>query len=299
MSVKTRVLSWLLVKAANRSRGEVTVAQLRRFLGPPDPSLDEVRGVTFSRTSLGSVPAERVLGDEPPRGDALFIHGGAYVAGTSGHFRKLFSPLARDLALRGWSIDYRLAPEHPFPAAVDDGLEAYRALVEGGAEPARTIVCGESAGGNIALSTLLSARDRGLPMPAALLLFWPQTDLTLSGESLEYNRGRDFLTMSLIESSARMYLGGADQRDPRASPLFANLEGMPPTLVQVGERDMIRSDGERLVSALEGAGVVARLEVWPRAVHGFAAAGDDQPESRQALAGATTWLRDQLATAAR
>lgn len=297
MSIKSRVTSWVLVKAANRMLGDVTPEQLRGFLGPPDKTLDEVLGVRFAPGQLGSVAAEEVIGDDTSAGDALFIHGGGYIAGTAAHFRKLFSPLARDLGLRGWSIDYRLAPEHPFPAAVDDGIEAYRALLSQGADPRRLIVSGESAGGAIALATLILARDEGLPMPAALHLFWPQTDLTLSGDSLVYNRGKDFLTIGLVESSARMYLSGADASDPRASPLLANLEGLPPTMVQVGERDMIRSDGERLVDALEAAGTRAVIEVQPRAIHGFAAAGDDQPESREALARATAWLRAQLAVA--
>ncbi len=127
MSVAARIRTWLLVKAANRLQGDFSPATLRKYLGPPDPTLDQVRDVKFAPVRLGSIPGESVLGPDTSQGDALFLHGGAYVAGTAAHFRKLFSPLARDLGLRGWSIDYRLAPEHPFPAAVEDGLEAYKA----------------------------------------------------------------------------------------------------------------------------------------------------------------------------
>jgi len=293
MSLRGRATTELLVRLANRPGQTLTVDGLRSLLGPPSTKDDAVKGVRVLPTELGGVPAERYeLVSGTATGELLAFHGGGYIAGTAQHFRSLFAALARTLGLRGTSLDYRLAPEHPFPAPIEDGLAAYRALLHSGAPPASVVLAGESAGGGAALSTAIAARDEGLPAPRALILYWPFVDCTLSGESLVSNAGRDFLTRDLVELSASSFLAGHDAHDPLASPIFADLSGLPPIHLQVGERDLLRSDAERLADHLQEAGVSVELHVVSNAVHGFATSGDGLPEGRQSLALVSRWWRD-------
>jgi len=258
------------------------VPTLRANMGPPAKPGIALDGVEFSETTVGTIPAEFIRPAGEIRARALFVHGGGYIAGTATHFRKFFGTLALKARLAGPSINYRLAPEHPFPAGIDDCVAAYEAMLDGD-QP--LFVTGESAGASIALAAMLIARDRGLRMPAGLVLWWPQTDLTLSSESIRTNRGRDFLTPAFVELVRDLYLDGADPTDPLASPLFANLEGLPPTIVLAGERDLIRDDGVRLAEKMG-----AEIYIAKDMVHAWATAGDDTVESREALEHAARWM---------
>lgn len=293
MSLRYWAASRAVAALVNRKR-EFTVEQLRRAAGPPPRHLDSVRGVDFRDGELGGRACE--IGE--PRGaaggDLLFVHGGGWVAGTPAHFRKLAGFVAREAGLRSHAISYSLAPEHPFPAGVEDALAAYRDLLERGADPRTLVLAGESAGGGLALGALLLARDAGLPMPAAAVLWWPGVDLTLSGESVRRNRGRDLLTPEFVRMCAEAYLAGADPRDPLASPLFADLGGLPPTYLQVGSRDLIADDSVRLAARLRESGVEVELDMVGGKLHGFAATGDGLPDSRVALARVAAWLKPRL-----
>ena len=225
--------------------------------------------------------------------DLLYLHGGGGIAGTPRTQRKLVGAIAREANLRVWSIDYRLAPEKPYPAAVDDTVAAYRAMVER-VDPRRLLLSGESGGGAIALSALLRARDAGLRLPAAVVLLCPWTDLTLSGKSTTENVGKDLLTPDFIAMCRDAYVGTHDPADPQVSPLFADLHGLPPTLLQVGALDLIRDDAVRYAKAAAAAGSPTDLRIWPKVGHGFTGTGDDLPESREAIAEIAAWIRTTI-----
>lgn len=267
-----------------RFSGEMTPEGLRR-LAPSTPP--EVDGVTFRAASLGDVTVEIA----EPSGDLvheiLFLHGGAYVAGSPGTARRLLGSWCRESGSRGWSVDYRLAPEHPYPAGLDDARAAWLSLLETGVDPNRAVLAGESAGGGLALCLAVALRDEGLPLPGRLVLFWPWTDLTLSGAAIAENRRRDFLTDSLLDMGRRAYAGDLDVGDPRVSPLFADLHGLPPTLLQVGGYDRVRDDSTRLAPLLD----YAELQVYPKLPHGWGAEGDTLREARASIARAASWLQ--------
>ncbi|HEX6445387.1 MAG TPA: alpha/beta hydrolase [Streptosporangiales bacterium] len=237
-------------------------------------------GVTARTATLGGRPALelRIPG---PAGPAvlLYLHGGAYALGSARTGASLAAQLACRIGARAVSLDYRLAPEHPFPAAVDDGLAAYRELLDGGTRPEHLVLAGDSAGGGLAVATLLAARDAGLPQPAAVAVFSPWADLTLSGASMQTKHGVDPLfTRERMGTYARAYLGDHDGTDSLASPVFADLTGLPPLLVQVGSHEVLLDDAVRLAGAAGTADVPVTLEITdgvPHVFQNFAGTLDD------------------------
>jgi acetyl esterase/lipase len=204
----------------------------------------------------------------------LFAHGGAFVAG-GGDFAKAQGARAADgLRVRAVSVDYRMPPDHPFPAAPNDLLEVYKALIEN-ADPRRIVIAGSSAGGNIAAATILMIRDQGLPMPAGAILMTPEVDLTESGDTFRTNEELDVILKGGLPECNALYAGGHDLRDPYLSPLFADYsEGFPPTLVQSGTRDLFLSNSVLLHRKLRKAGIDAELHVWEAMPHGGFGIGD-------------------------
>ncbi len=232
------------------------------FAVGPDVAVERV-------TIAGDISAEwQGAPGASPRRVILYFHGGGYVTGSSRSHRHITSALSAASGGRSLSVDYRMAPEHPFPAAPDDGIAAYRWLLEEGYAANQVAIGGDSAGGGLALATLLQARDKGLPMPAAALLISPWADLTCSSETYRTRADIDpMITQAGIADTARTYLGEADARDPRASPVFADLRGLPPMLIQVGEAEVLLDDARDLASNARRAGVSASLEVWDHMVH--------------------------------
>jgi acetyl esterase/lipase len=247
------------------------------------PLPDDVRTRT---TELGGVPAVEVRAGAavPTSGTVLYFHGGAYAIGSAAASVGLVSEIARRTAATALTVDYRLAPEHPFPAAVDDALAAYRALLDRGVPAGSVAVTGESAGGGLALALLLAIRDAGLPQPSSATVLSPWTDLTQSGGTMEARAGADpALTRRALETRAADYLAGADPRTPLASPLRADLRGLPPLLIQAGGREILLDDALRLAARAARADVPVTLQTFPGAPHvfqGFAAVVD---EAAQAL----------------
>jgi acetyl esterase/lipase len=192
-------------------------------------------------------------------------------------------------------VDYRLAPEHPFPAAVDDAVAAYRFALSTGVDPANTALCGDSSGGGLALATLVALRDHGDPLPATAVCMSPWTDLTLSGASLQENRGADpMVSASTLGLMADAYLGDLDPRSPTASPLFADLAGLPPLLIQVGSPELLLDDTTRFAERAEAAGVDVTLEIWDDVFHVWHSFADLLPEARDAIARIGTYVDQQL-----
>lgn len=214
----------------------------------------------------------------------LYLHGGGYVVGTAEGYRDINWRLAEAAGCRVLFVDYRLAPENPFPAAVDDATAAYRWLLEEGFEPQNIALCGDSAGGGLSMALLVNLKNLGLPQPGCAMLMSPWVDLSGSGQSVVDNDGVDcMLTAKSLNTMASNYLGDRDRTAPLASPLFAELSGLCPISVHVGSTEVLYSDSERLVEKILAAGGKAELEVWPKMPHVFPIFAGRIPEGKEAL----------------
>ena len=214
----------------------------------------------------------------------LYLHGGSYAVGSIDSHRVLVGNIAHAAHARALAIDYRLAPEHPHPAALRDTLTTYRWLLSQAPPPDHVIVAGDSAGGGLALATAVALREANEPLPTALVCLSPWTDLTLSGERYTDNAASDLiLTADRLATFARWYLGEADPSSPLASPLYANLSGLPPILIQVGSDEMLLSDATRVAERAKAAGVNVVLETWEGMQHEWQFASRLLPEAREAI----------------
>jgi epsilon-lactone hydrolase len=250
-------------------------------------------GTTVEPADADGVPAEWVIaaGVTGTR-VLLYLHGGAYQIGSPATLRRMVALISSAAQARVLSVDYRLAPEHPFPAAIDDALAAYRYLLRGGTDPAVIAIAGDSAGGGLTLATLVALRDAGDPVPAAAVAMSPWTDLALTGESLRTRADVDVMIKpAAMRETAATYLAGADPRHPYASPLYADLRGLPPILIQVGDAEVILSDSTRFAAKAEAAGVDVTLEIWDEMPHVWQAFAGLLPESDQAIERIGAWLR--------
>jgi epsilon-lactone hydrolase len=244
------------------------------------------RGFEVTPVDAGGTPSAWIEPSAPTvtPTSILYLHGGGYTGGALDHYLDMLGRLAREYGLRTLYADYRLAPKHVFPAAVDDALAAYRWLLVSGVSPARLIVAGDSAGGGLALATLLAARQASLPLPAAAVLLSPWTDLEGTGESLTTRARSDpMLNAPKERPSGRVYLGGADPCDPLASPLYGDLHGLPPLLIHVGTAEILFDDSRRLADRATAAGVEVNLIEWPGLFHVFPIFTSLLPEARVAV----------------
>jgi monoterpene epsilon-lactone hydrolase len=284
-----------MLRSAPRSETPPTVAEQRSgfsaALTRPAPA-----GVVTRRTVLGGRPAlELEPAEVSGRGRLLYLHGGGYVVGSPDTHEGLVGELARRLSLRALSVDYRLAPEHPFPAAVDDALAAYRELLDAGIDPRDLVIAGDSAGGGLSIATLLAARHAGLPQPAAVVVFSPWVDLTLAGESMRSKQDVDPLFIEAdLRAFADLYVGAGDRAHPLASPLFADLTGLPPLLVQVGANEVLLDDAVRLAARAGADDVEVTLEVGPGLPHVFQLQYGRLDEADAALDRAAAFLTAHL-----
>jgi len=254
------------------------------------------RGTKTRNFSLKGLPARTVTVREArPGTEVLFLHGGAYSVGSFrnyGHFTWRLGKAARARVL---ALDYRMAPEHPYPAALNDALAAYRWLLDQGARPDRILLAGDSAGGGLTLALLLKLRDEGVPLPAGAVALSPWTDLATTGASLHTKADTDpMLVASEIPHHAAMYLGGADPRDPYASPLYGDPRGLPPTLIQAGGDEVLLDDGVRMAEKMQAAGCDVELQVWPRMPHVFQLLATVMPEAQAAVAEIARFARRVL-----
>jgi len=242
-------------------------------------------GVRSEPAEIPGIPAVWLVPENAASGRALlYLHGGGYTIGSIRSYRNMVSHLASAARCRALLIEYRLAPENGFPCAVEDAVTSYRWLLSHGYGPEKTAVAGDSAGGGLTAATLVSLRDAGDPLPAAAMLLSPWTDLACSGESFKAVGWRDpMLNRGIIRKMAAMYLGGADPADPLASPLHADLGGLPPMLIQVGTRELLLDDARRLAKRAEEAGVAVELDVCEGMFHVWQFFAPVVPESREAM----------------
>lgn len=226
----------------------------------------------------------------------LFFHGGGYCSGSILSHRRLVTEAGRAAGVRTLAAGYRLAPEHPFPAAFDDALKAWRFLRREGVEARRVAVGGDSAGGGLTIALINRLREAGEELPGCAWLISPWTDLTMSGETLTTKDAADpLIHKPYLEELAGAYLsGGAAAEDPRVSPLFSNLEGFPPTLIQVGSAETLLSDSTRLAARLGEANAPVTLEIWPHMIHAWQLWNAHLEAGRRALASAGAFMRQNL-----
>ena len=271
---------------------EVRRALVDRRRGPPLP-----RKVTYEEGDVGGV---RCVVAKPkvrdPQIYIVYMHGGGSSLGLVRAYWGFSGLLARGAAAQVLAVDYRLSPEHPYPAAVEDCLAVYRTLIQT-VDSSRAVIAGDSAGGGVALSALCQLRDRGDPLPACAYLISPFTDLTGSGETMISNAECDpIVTMDLFRDSVSMYLGGADPTGPEVSPVFAALSGLPPLLIQAGTEEMLLADSTRLAESARSAGVEVDLDVQPGMWHVYPVAAGFMPEATKALSRAVDFITVKTAT---
>jgi len=253
--------------------------------------------VIVTASALGGVPTAEITVDGiEPRHVVLYFHGGVYVMGDAFLSADLASQVGRRTHAKVISVDYRLAPEHPYPAAVDDALAAYEALLHNGIAPSDIAFAGESAGGGLAIATLVNARDRGLPVPAAAFAMSPYADLTLAGTTMKTRREVDpLLSREALQARVTDYTSGQDAALGLISPVFADLSGLPPLIIQAGSHELLLDDAVRLAGQAAAADVEVTLDITPGVPHVFQAYYPILDEAAAALDRAGRFLSARLA----
>ena len=253
--------------------------------------------VAFERVSAGGVDGEWIAPANAPEDKAiLYFHGGGFRIGSVNSHRDLIAQIALTTGCRVLAINSRLAPEHRFPAALDDALAAYGWMLDRGLKSDNVAFAGDSAGGNLALASMLALRERGIPLPVAAVLMSPWTDLAATGASYVTRADADPIHQRpMIMALAKNYLGGqGDPCDPLVSPLYADLRGLPPLLIQVGDRETVLDDSVMLAEKARAAGVAVNLEIWDGMIHVFQMFGAELPEAHQAIASIAAFLDRKL-----
>jgi len=260
-----------------------------------------MRGTSIDQIDTGRVCGEWIAAAGVPmeaKRIILYCHGGGYFWGNLPAMRNMLARLSSLAGARVFSLDYRLAPEAPFPAALDDAVAAYLWLIEDQhIDPGQLAVGGDSAGGGLTLSLMGALKEKGRFLPGAAFLFSPWTDLTVSGDSIEANAKNDpVITSAELQWAAQLYLNGKDGRTSLVSPLFSNLSGLPPILVQVGSTETLLDDSTRLADAVRGLDGRCTLEIWPHMHHVWQLNSFFLPEGRRALANVAHFVDEALTT---
>ena len=276
---------------------DIQIADVRRRIARfarlvPHPP----RGTELLALDAGGVNAERITtARSRPDRYVLHLHGGAHLVGFPALFRDFTWRIADATGARVLCLDHRLAPEHPFPAAIEDVTAAYQWLIKQGVEPGHVAFIGDSSGGGLALASMMRLRDQGSPLPAAAAVLSPWTDLALTGQSLAECASSDpFVPVELMPRAVALYLAGADPRLPYASPLYGDPAGLPPTLILVGSDEALGDDAVRMAERMCAAGCEVELEVWPRMFHVWPMFARILPEARSAIARIGAFLRARL-----
>jgi monoterpene epsilon-lactone hydrolase len=252
--------------------------------------------IALEPVPIGACPAEWSIAPGSDRKKMLlFFHGGGYCSGSIRSHRSMVTEAGRAAGIRTLAVGYRLAPEDRFPAALDDAVAAFEFLLGQGIAPAHIAIGGDSAGGGISLATMVRLRDSGRPLPGCAWLVSPWVDLEMTGATIDTKAAIDpLIHREYLEELALAYLAGHDPRDPLASPLHADLAGLPPVLVQVGSAETLLDDAVRISGRLGTADVMTNLEVWPHMIHAWHLWSKQLVEGRQALASAGAFIRRHL-----
>lgn len=289
-----RAITSIYFDLQDASKANVQLSRARlNFFGRMVPPAG---GVAVEPVEIAGLDAEWLTPADAPADSAiLYLHGGAYVVGGCDSHRHLASHIARAAGTRALLPEYGLAPEHPYPEPIEDSVEVYRALLADGLDPNRILIAGDSAGGGLAVATLLTLRDEGLPMPRAAFLLSPWLDLSASGETMQTRSERDpWFRADDIRVIARYYCEPDQLTDPRVSPVYADMHGMPPMHIQVGDDEILLSDATRLADKLRAAGVEVTVDVWHEMWHVFQAFLLVVPEAREAVSRMGVAMREAL-----
>lgn len=275
----------LLIRRRDWGPPERLARRARRWFGAPRPwQWLRSRGVRVTPTSGDEPPGEWLVPATAAPVTILYLHGGGYVSGSPATHRPITAALARLTPATVFAADYRLAPEHPYPAALDDAVEGYRWLLRSGTAPGSLVIAGDSAGGGLVLALLLRLRDASVPLPAGAVLLSPWTDLTGSGASVRGNDGRcAMFRPENVAAFAACYAASGQWTEPGASPLFGNLAGLPPLHIQVGADEILRDDAVRLHERVLAAGGASELVIVPGVFHGWQMLDGVLPEARASL----------------
>ncbi len=298
MTIAPEVFRKMLFAAREEAGSSLTIEQMRTNMEELGATMPIAAGVTKERIELGGVSGLKFT---PSHGmtnrHLLYFHGGGYAIGSAETHQGFVSYLASKINAVAWSMDYRLAPEAPYPAAIDDCFAAYDALVESGVAANEIIMMGDSAGGGAALATALKAKDNGLAVPAALILLSPWTDLTLSGKTHGTSVDRDpIVSPEAIKMMTDAYLDGADPGHRYISPGLTDLSGLPPMIIQAGSHEMLLSDSILLAENAGIANVDATLEIWSDMVHVFQVHYLHINEARKAVDQILHWSASRLSS---
>ena len=288
-----RILNRTLLALSRRlNRRYATLESRRQRLERFAQLIPMPRGIRRTAIRIDSLSAEWLIpGGSPADAAILYLHGGGYVMGSIRTHRALAARIARAAGIQTLIIDYRLAPEHPFPAALEDAHHVYGWLLQQKIPPQRLVVAGDSAGGGLALALLLYLRDRGEPMPAAAVCLSPWTDLAGTGASIRSKAAVDpIVPVAALDFVARQYLQTEDAQNPYASPLYGDLHSLPPLLIHVGTHEVLLDDSLRFAEKARAAGVDVTLEVWPDMMHVWHFFAPFLPEARQAIGEIGTFI---------
>jgi acetyl esterase/lipase len=282
MGTQTKIIMYFLRKQLSGwSKGTINEQRARqeksvRFFRLPK----QIRRQVI--TDIG-VPSEWIDSPDSCSGTILYLHGGAYALGSINSHRELIARLVNTTNCRALAINYRLAPENPFPAALEDAINAYDWLISIGINPSRICIAGDSAGGGLAIATLLALREKDMPLPAGVLCFSPWFDLTLSGDSVYKNENLDpILSSSILETYVNYYIGSNKASEPMISPLFGDLRGLPPIHIQSGRNEILLDDSVRFYEKAQQAGVDVTLKIWDDMIHVFQLF-DFLPETKESM----------------
>jgi monoterpene epsilon-lactone hydrolase len=286
----------LRAKLASRPRS-ADYRQRRRDIDARGLEYGVASDLAVEPVSVGDLRAEWLSAPGADRNSAiLYLHGGGYVIGSLDSHRHLVAEAGRAASCWALSLDYRLAPEHPFPAAVDDALAAYRFLLARGIRPGSIAIAGDSAGGGLVVAAMLAIRDAGLAQPACGWCISPWVDMEAIGDSMETKAAQDPTVQKAgILDMARMYLNGADPRSPLAAPIYAELRGLAPLLIQVGAAETLLDDAIRLAKVAGAADVRVDLQIWPEMVHVWHLFHPELSAGRRAIEEGGAWVRSMIA----
>ncbi|MEJ2602847.1 MAG: alpha/beta hydrolase [Gammaproteobacteria bacterium] len=301
VSLRARLARAFLRIRTRRRKPGLPMEERRRLLDRLGEAVRPAAGVAVSTIDAAGVPAEWLVPDGAGADEAiLYLHGGAYTAGSCRSHRHGVSHIAKATGMRVLLPEYRLAPEHPFPAALEDALAVWRWMLDQGYRSDRIVLAGDSAGGGLALAVMVALREAGNALPAAASLISAWTDLAATGDSLDSRRRQDpWIRPDELEPMARRYYQDRDPRNPLVSPLYASLHGLPPLMLQVGDFEALLSDTTRLAEKARDAGVDVTLRVWPGMWHVWHFFVGRVPESRQAILEMAAFIEARMAESRR
>ena len=297
VSLRAKIIFWYLRRHNPIEKKGLNIDEQRISMDKSTSMFKVPKDAIIKRVTIGNIPAEKIYYNESKKERIiLYLHGGAYTRGSPKSHRAFVAKLSKITDSQAFTIDYRLAPENPFPAAIEDTIKAYQGIIaENQVSQSNIIIAGDSAGGGLAITSVLKMKEEEIPLPAAVVCISPWTDLTLSGKTYSTNEESDLLlTYDEIRTAAEMYAGEKDKKNPLISPIFADLEGFPPLFIQVGESEMLYDDGIILGKNAKKAGIKVEVDIWEKMIHSFQLMNDFLPEGKKATEKIGSFITDNF-----